>query len=241
MSAAGGWKRLLPPVCSALPVLAVTALQCLVSLQQMLAGGDLSKMDDSRALCVGIALSFLISLAAVGFSRALSSWCHAPFDLGLSFRRWWPALKIGVTQGLLAVFVVMAVTQAQELLFTFLGWDFGEQQVVALFQNAALSTRVKFFLGGYAVLATPLAEEFCFRGVLHSALRKTGLRFLPAAILGGIYFSAMHLFVPALLPLTLFAILLARAYERARSVLAPVVMHALFNGTSLVLLLLSAE
>lgn len=92
-----------------------------------------------------------------------------------------------------------------------------------------------------ALLLAPWAEELLFRGILQSGLH----RVLPALsgslrhrwvaiVLASLLFGMMHLPVPQHVPaLTVLAIILGYQYERTGSLYAPVIVHVLFNGKSL--------
>jgi membrane protease YdiL (CAAX protease family) len=83
-----------------------------------------------------------------------------------------------------------------------------------------------------AVLGAPLAEEIVFRaGVQTAVLRAAGSRPLAIA-LATVVFLAVHLGLPAhtLLPLGGLSIGLGLAYERTRSLVVPVVIHAGYNA-----------
>ncbi len=79
-----------------------------------------------------------------------------------------------------------------------------------------------------AVLA-PLAEEAAFRGLIYRQLRQS-LAVLPATLVSALIFSMMHAsFGQASWALVLGGVT-ALAYEQTRSLLAPVLVHALFNA-----------
>jgi membrane protease YdiL (CAAX protease family) len=86
------------------------------------------------------------------------------------------------------------------------------------------------------VIFAPIAEELFFRGVVFNAwLREAGR---PWAYVGSAaLFAAIHLSLVSLLPIFLLGLALAWVYERTRSLLAPIVMHATVNGISVALAL----
>ena len=88
------------------------------------------------------------------------------------------------------------------------------------------------------VVIAPIAEEVFFRGVVFNALRREATRrwaYLGSALL----FSVIHLSPVTLVPIFLLGLVLARVYERTGSLLAPIVLHATFNGLSVALALLA--
>jgi membrane protease YdiL (CAAX protease family) len=86
------------------------------------------------------------------------------------------------------------------------------------------------------VIVAPIAEELFFRGVAFNAwLREHGYR---RALFGSsALFALIHGSLLALLPIFLLGIALALVYERSRSLLASMVMHATVNGISVFLAL----
>lgn len=83
-----------------------------------------------------------------------------------------------------------------------------------------------------AVIAAPAAEEVLFRGFLYGGLR-TRLRRGGAAAFSALFFSLAHGMPLAAPVLFLLGLALAAAYERHRSLLLPVAIHAFFNLISL--------
>jgi membrane protease YdiL (CAAX protease family) len=82
-----------------------------------------------------------------------------------------------------------------------------------------------------------VAEEAFFRGVVFNAWRREAGRrwaFFGSAAL----FAAIHLSLLSLMPIFLLGIGLAWVYDRTKSLLAPMVMHATVNGISVALALL---
>jgi membrane protease YdiL (CAAX protease family) len=95
-----------------------------------------------------------------------------------------------------------------------------------------------------AVVLVPLAEEAFFRGMLQSMLRNYWTSPWPAVVLTSVLFAGVHVnlqtgenwqWVPAL---TALGLVLGYNYERTGRLLAPILIHALFNGVSMVSLFL---
>ncbi len=87
-----------------------------------------------------------------------------------------------------------------------------------------------------AVLIQPVCEEFLFRGFFY-AVWKRYLGPLGAGFLTCLLFAAFHTSVAAFAGLFVLAVCLNIAYERTGSLLVPIGMHALFNLTSLLILI----
>jgi membrane protease YdiL (CAAX protease family) len=88
----------------------------------------------------------------------------------------------------------------------------------------------------FAAIA-PFVEELTFRGAGQSLLRFLGR--WPSMILVGVAFGLAHGLVEALLVLVPFGIALAWLRDRTNSVVPGMLVHALFNGTALVAIVVS--
>ncbi|MEA5552866.1 type II CAAX endopeptidase family protein [Anabaena cylindrica UHCC 0172] len=99
--------------------------------------------------------------------------------------------------------------------------------------NVALG--IFFFTAG---IAAPFFEEFLFRGFLLPSLT----RYIPvwaSIIASSLLFAAAHLSLSEILPLTALGMVLGIVYTRSRNLLAPMLLHSLWNsGTLLSLFLL---
>jgi uncharacterized protein len=87
------------------------------------------------------------------------------------------------------------------------------------------------------VVLAPIAEELFFRGIgFNALLRERGRRwaYLGSAAL----FAVIHLSLVALLPIFLLGLALAWVYERTGNLLAPIAMHAVVNGISVLFAML---
>jgi membrane protease YdiL (CAAX protease family) len=84
------------------------------------------------------------------------------------------------------------------------------------------------------VIAAPVSEEVCFRGMLFGGLREKLPR-LGAALLSGLIFGGLHALtgVSAVPPLIVFGVLLALLYERTGSVIPGILLHMLNNCVAL--------
>jgi membrane protease YdiL (CAAX protease family) len=84
------------------------------------------------------------------------------------------------------------------------------------------------------VIAAPIAEETCFRGMLFGGLRERLPR-LAAALICGLIFGALHALtgVTAVPPLIVFGFLLALLYERTGSIVPGILLHMINNSIAL--------
>jgi membrane protease YdiL (CAAX protease family) len=84
------------------------------------------------------------------------------------------------------------------------------------------------------VIAAPICEETCFRGMLFGGLREKLPR-IAAALICGLVFGALHALtgVTAVPPLIVFGFLLALLYEKTGSIIPGILLHMLNNSIAL--------
>jgi uncharacterized protein len=84
------------------------------------------------------------------------------------------------------------------------------------------------------VIAAPLAEELCFRGMLFGGLRER-LPKVPAALIAGAVFGLLHAFtgISAVPPLIALGFIFCLLYERTGSILPGILLHMLNNSVAL--------
>ena len=153
---------------------------------------------------------------------------------GIRLDRWADDLKFGTLGWLAAlppVYAVMWITQP-------LRSEDQAHGMVQLLQKAP-SLEKYVWVAVSVIVVAPILEELLFRVILQGALRRR-LRPELAIIVSSVAFALMHGF-PDAYPLFPLAIVLGYVFERRRSYLAVVVLHALFNATTLALLMLSHE
>ena len=116
-----------------------------------------------------------------------------------------------------------------------LGWPSEDQAAVKLVMDAkSLWTTV--YLGVFAVVIAPVAEEFVFRGMFYPFVKQLGsprLAFFGVSAL----FAEIHFDMGTLVPLFVLALALTWLYEKTDNLLAPITAHALFNAINFVALL----
>lgn len=87
-----------------------------------------------------------------------------------------------------------------------------------------------------AVIISPIAEEFFFRGLLQNLFYKLFRRPIIAIIITGFCFSLVHIPYYQNLPaLWMLGIILGWSYYRYQTLAMPVLIHAIFNGASILL------
>ena len=84
-------------------------------------------------------------------------------------------------------------------------------------------------------IVAPVVEEILFRGYFYGVLKRfTSPVF--AVLISSALFAVVHVNLPALVPLWVFAIILTISYELSGCLWVPITIHALFNTTNVTLL-----
>jgi membrane protease YdiL (CAAX protease family) len=145
------------------------------------------------------------------------------------------ALLHGGCALLAALPVVTLVNIGWIFLLRQLGLPDEPQTLLAIFENA----RSPFVVAGLLVVAcglAPLYEELLFRGGLYRFCRQK-LGRGPALLLSGCLFGAMHTNLASFLPLSVFGMCLALAYECTGDIRVAIIAHSLFNLNTVLILL----
>ena len=112
-----------------------------------------------------------------------------------------------------------------------------KQDVVALFAEVE-SHALRLGMAFLAVVVVPVSEELIFRAGLFRFLLR-GLAPVSAAVLSGLLFGLLHFNFYSFLPLAFLGACLSGAYYVTGNIRVPILMHALFNlNTVLVVTLL---
>jgi uncharacterized protein len=84
------------------------------------------------------------------------------------------------------------------------------------------------------VVAAPISEEVCFRGMLFGGLRERLPR-LAAALISALIFGGLHATtgISAVPPLIIFGFVLALLYEKTGSIIPGILLHMLNNSVAL--------
>lgn len=180
-------------------------------------GGELS--DTANALVqLATAIGFVLVPMVIAAQRGASSFGEALRRLGvrrfrLSQTRWMLA-AIGAYLIFATVYVALIGQPKQKDIAE----GFGAVPVQVLL----------------IVVAAPVSEEVCFRGMLFGGLRERLPR-LAAAFLSALVFGALHVTtgVSAVPPLIVFGFILALLYERTGSIVPGILLHMLNNSVAL--------
>jgi membrane protease YdiL (CAAX protease family) len=133
-------------------------------------------------------------------------------------------------------FVVLLLQDVSIHLLEKFGWPPEDQAAVKLLAHAQ-SRWTSVYLGAFAVVIAPVAEEFIFRGMLFPFVKQLGF---PRLAWFGVsaLFALIHVNADTFVPLFAFALALTWLYEKTDNLLAPIAAHALFNAANLVMFFL---
>jgi membrane protease YdiL (CAAX protease family) len=145
----------------------------------------------------------------------------------------------GVGHGVVAFLVInLGFSIVLQLMAQATGADVPEVQ--QNLRDATQDGRIGLIVTLSAIAVAPLAEEVFFRGLLFRGLRGP-LGLWPAIGISAFLFGIAHYeeqnlqgSLYALLVLASFGMYLAWAFDRRRSLLTPIAMHATFNGLAIV-------
>ncbi|NJK62799.1 MAG: CPBP family intramembrane metalloprotease [Synechococcaceae cyanobacterium SM2_3_1] len=183
--------------------------------------GELFLTYTSGALA-GLAIIY----AVVRVYRPLPSdlFCFRLFDH-------WPLWGIG---GYLAAMPLVLLASAISELFLSQGGG-GNPLLPVILQSQGWGPRLLFLL--VVSVCAPVFEELLFRGFLFSSLTRY-LSKGSALVVSALLFAVAHLNLSDLLPLTMLGLILGVIYSHSRNLLAPMLLHSLWNAGSLVALLI---
>ncbi len=125
-----------------------------------------------------------------------------------------------------------------QVIFTHAGMEHSFQPILDSFTDAATPVWFRWWTVGIAVILAPIVEEALFRGILLPVLLQK-YRMWVALFASALVFALVHGHFPSLLPLFVLGIGLGAAYMYTGNLLVPICIHAVFNGMSLFVLLLS--
>lgn len=226
--------------------LVVAAISVLVlgGLQSAAGGGDPPAPDTSatelnaKGMFLSIIVQLMICSALLFYLRALRN--LDPVHI-FGLRRHSVLRCLGsAALFMLPTFVVVMSTSAGigEWLQSF--WpDMTRQESVEAFQKST-DPLAKGMLIIAAVIVAPIVEETVFRGFIYGVLKRYTDGFL-AALCTSLLFAVVHLHIGSLIPLAVLALLLCAAYELTGSLVVPMMMHGIFNASSIVIMILFPE
>lgn len=134
---------------------------------------------------------------------------------------------------LLAAYPVLLLVQV--MVYSVAGGDLTPQDVVQFLQNAE-TPRDRIAVLVMAVAVAPVAEELIFRGYLYPVGKRHFGPFI-SMVATSLLFAVLHGHAASIPGLFALAMCLGLAYEKSGSLLVPMIMHAIFNAVSVLMIL----
>ncbi|HUE37067.1 MAG TPA: CPBP family intramembrane glutamic endopeptidase [Candidatus Acidoferrum sp.] len=170
-------------------------------------------------------------LMAIFFRMHDLSWGEG---IGLKNGNLRSALLLALAMFIVVLPVTYVLQEVSVTLMEKIHWMPKEEPAVTLLMGAT-SRASAVYLGFFAVVLAPVAEEFIFRGVLFPFVKQLG--FPKTAWIGiSLLFALIHATATIFIPLFVLALALTWLYEKTGTLMAPIFAHALFNVSGLVLI-----
>jgi len=220
----------------------VLAVFLAIYLIQGLMAFEAAKASDVMqllAILVGQALTMVIVLLV-----ALRTFRHGIYNgMGLNVRHWLADSGRAIIALLAVLPVVMGLLLSVNLVLAFMidrHWipDIRHVNDMLSILNDG-SPIVRILAAIAAVVMAPLAEELFFRGMVQSMLRNY-LPAWPTVIIASSFFAILHISSPQdVIPLLALGLVLGYNYERTGRLVAPILIHAMFNAVMIYTFLMS--
>lgn len=142
-----------------------------------------------------------------------------------------PAILRGADVGATLRYGAMAATVACAIGVTYMVGLQHSSLWPEIARQMSASAGPRGWLLALAVLAAPLFEEFIFRGLIYGGLRRS-MSAMPAMAMSAAIFAVVHPPV-SMLPVFVLGLCAAWTYERSKTLLGPMLVHAVYNAVIL--------
>ncbi|MEN3940499.1 type II CAAX endopeptidase family protein [Prosthecobacter sp. SYSU 5D2] len=238
----GGKVEVLPYTSLDAIVLAAISILLLGGLQKVVPAAESAAAADTElsatAMFVSILMQLLVCAVLLFYLRAIRN--LDPVDL-FGIRR----LSAGrvfttVLIFMLPTLVIVMFTSSVVTLWLEGFWpDLAQQESVEAFRKST-DPLAKTLLVIAAAIVAPIVEEVIFRGFIYGVIKRFTDGYF-AALCSALLFAVVHFHIGSMIPLAILALVFCAAYERTGSLAVPILMHAVFNGTSIALMLFFPE
>jgi membrane protease YdiL (CAAX protease family) len=231
-----GYRPPPPPVAPAVPFTLGEGigLFALVLLGIVALTAALASVSDMHPVTLGLVVFAVVGVplsVVVALRRRRTSPTPPP-----GFLR---AAAVGLAGLCVAMVFLVPVAIVQYFVLEALDVPSSPQETARKVMDSELHLAVQLAL--YGVLIAPLAEESMFRGVLYPAMRSVLGGTRRAVVLSAgttsLLFAAMHADAQAFAALFVLSLALTWVVEHTNSLAAAVVLHAAFNASSMLILL----
>ena len=192
-----------------------------------------------RAWAVDEFTGILLRNLAVQLGMLLAFFTFAPLsrrDVSICTLPWRKGFKVALYT-LLACFPLLILTQwIVRIILLYFGVELEEQKLVSMIREIDSVPLIVLTFVMTVVLA-PLTEEWLFRAGVYRFLKAHTQTWI-AALISATLFSLVHFNITSFLPLLLLALVLTYSYETSGSIRLPILIHALFNTNTMIMLML---
>ena len=141
----------------------------------------------------------------------------------------WKDVGVGISVYLAVLPIVLALLLFLVWLVSLFHYEPPPQKIVEVFIEESTKKSPLMIYGVLlAAVVGPVIEEIFFRGFFYAALRKK-YSAIPSALIVSIFFAFLHESAFAFLPIFLLSLLLTYAYEKRKSIIAPISLHVCHN------------
>ncbi|MDA0814721.1 MAG: type II CAAX endopeptidase family protein [Verrucomicrobia bacterium] len=154
---------------------------------------------------------------------------------GLSRLKGWSLIGISFAWFIPAALAGFAVKFAfDQFVWQAAGMNLEDQEIVVALREGGMALKFSIFLT--AVVMAPIAEEILFRGLMYASVKRYTERYF-AAVFSALAFGLIHANLGSFVPLVVLGMFFALAYEITGCLAVPILMHAFFNGISVLMIL----
>jgi len=220
-------------VCHVLQIFAAGIVSIVSSLLDAEGAADI----DARLVAMGWSATISSALTVCVLAMLLMhcprgrSWVDV-LRLGLPEGRWLRQSALCMGAGLFAYVCLLVAQAAYSQAFDYT--PLPQPTVILMSQARNPGALAMMFLA--VVILAPVFEEILFRCVLYVPLRRE-LGIVPAALIVAAIFSSLHFYVWGALQLVVLSLIFTALRERTKSLWPPILLHALNNGLTFVLVL----
>jgi membrane protease YdiL (CAAX protease family) len=195
-------------------------------------------LPDAGVIALGMVFNLLLCVVLLLYLHRVRG--LSPAELfGFTLIRWRTVARVVALFIVPMLIVVGIVAQLANHWLQGIAPGAEEQELVKIFTESD-SFGLRFIIIVAAVIIAPIAEETLFRGFIYGVLKRyTDGPF--AAIVSGLFFALIHMHVGSLVPLWVLAIIFCAAYELTGCLLVPMLLHAIFNGTSVLIMIFATK
>lgn len=176
-------------------------------------------------------------LAMLILFRLISRHNQVPSEaLGLDTKGLKKNIIPAIVAGILIIPVVAIIGAIWTALLQALKLDVSDQEIVEILKKASSPELIIVVIFTSVILA-PVIEEIFFRGFIYRVIKKhTGV--ISATLITGFLFGMAHGALASIVPLSIFGMFVCYIYERSGKLWVPMIAHAIFNTSAVIMILI---